>query len=75
MSKLMTCEEFADYMQDDLATLIDEHYWEGGPNANDFFVWLQGAALADCVTLTDLDTFDYEGYYEVEYKCAEKGLS
>ncbi len=71
----MTFEQYAESMEDWLATYFDEQYWEGGLNVNDCFDLILEYALQDGIEITDLETVNYDAILSNWYACTEKGLS
>jgi hypothetical protein len=74
----MTCMDYLLVLWEDgtFSTWASDQYWNGGVDTADLFESMIKAAARDGITLTDVDTWDYDEPLYISYnEDTEKGLS
>lgn len=74
----MTCLDYIEMVDSTdywLSGLCDEMHWEGGVDTERLFEYVVDRATQEGVTLTDVDSFDYDAVLYNIYESTEKGLS
>lgn len=76
---LMPCDEYLEGLwcyDQGLHELISEQFWSGGVDTYELFEYMKTVAVIQHITLTDVDTWNYDkALYEAYKSDQDRGLS
>jgi hypothetical protein len=71
----VSCKDFVESNDAEFSKLVEELHFDGGFNADKFFVFMKKLAAKNNVLLSDVNEFNYDTYFHNFFKETEKGLS